>query len=77
MLKIIFVYGMAVFLLVYGYLSFRAGIKKEDKQFWLVLGWDDTKRWLKNRHTQAINLVGGLISIVFGIGILIVYRPVV
>jgi hypothetical protein len=77
MLQIILVYGIGAFLLIYGILSFKAGIKKEKKEYWMIFGWDGTKSWLKDMHTPVWNIIGGVVGIISGLAILIFYRPVV
>ncbi|OSZ79716.1 hypothetical protein CAP36_00160 [Chitinophagaceae bacterium IBVUCB2] len=67
------VYLSSIFLVVYGLLSIIAGIKNKKKSFWISLGFDDTKKILKENYDRVNNIVWGTVSFLSGITIIIMY----
>ena len=65
----VFVYLCAVFLILYGARSIVAGLKNENRSYWISLGWDDTKKLLKENYNKFNNILWGGIS--FGAGLLL------
>ena len=75
MVNTILTYCGGVFLLIYGGFSLKAGIKRENRAYVSSIGWDDTKKWLKDKYIPTWNILLGLIALIFGLLILILYRP--
>ena len=63
------VYLSVVFLILYGLRSVIAGLRNENRSYWINLGWDDTKRLLKDKYNKFNNILWG--GIIFAAGILI------
>ena len=48
------VYLGAVICTLYGLRSVIAGIRNEKKSYWVSIGWDDTKKLLKDKYDKVI-----------------------
>jgi hypothetical protein len=73
-LESLLVYTTGTFLLLYGLKSFIAGLNNEKKAYWMVLGYTQgLKKLLKENYDRVINTVGGAISSICGIIILLFY----
>ena len=68
-------YSSATFLTLYGLRSVIAGFRNEKRGYWLSIGYDGTKEWLKENYDKVNNVFWGAISFVCGIIIFIAYRP--
>ena len=69
-------YPVAVFLVYYGFRSFRSGVKKENKKYWVAVGYTQgLKKLLKEKYEDYTNIFFGIISLVSGLLIIIIYRP--
>lgn len=64
---------IGIFLLVYGLHAFIAGIKKEDKAYFMTDGYDGMENVFKNKYPIYQNIVGGSLCILCGTGVIIVY----
>lgn len=64
---------IGLFLFFYGLRAFMAGIKKEKKCYFLKLGYDGSKYLFKEKYPVFINITGGILSIVCGLGTIIIY----
>jgi hypothetical protein len=69
-----FIYLAATFLVLYGLRSLIAGIKNEKRSYWVSIGWDDTKKLLKEKYEKVYNIVWGAISFILGVLIFILYK---
>jgi hypothetical protein len=67
------VYLGAVICTLYGLRSVIAGIRNEKKSYWVSIGWDDTKKLLKDKHDKVNNILWGGIVLGAGIAIFIWY----
>ena len=67
------VYSTAVLLTLYGLRSLIAGFKNEKRNYWVNLGWDDSKKLFKEKYDKVNNIIWGAISFASGIFILIWY----
>jgi putative Mn2+ efflux pump MntP len=74
MWKNILIYGVAIFLVLYGLRSIIAALRNEKKTFWVNFGYDTGLRKLfKDKYDKYLNLFGGALSFILGICILIAY----
>lgn len=74
MWKGVLIYGAGLFLVIYGYRSFMAGLKNENKIYWVSFGYSlGMKNLLKEKYNKYNNIFWGLISFISGIVILIGY----
>ena len=74
MWKVILVYAAAVFLVIYGYRSFIAGLKNESKAYWVSFGYSKgMKQLLKDKYIKYNNIFLGIISFISGLVVLIGY----
>ncbi|MGN7786700.1 hypothetical protein ACTJIJ_19355 [Niabella sp. 22666] len=73
MLERILYIPVGIFLLVYGLKAFIAGIKKEDKAYFMTDGCDGMESVFKNKYPIYQNIVGGSLCILSGTGIITVY----
>ncbi len=67
------VYLLAVTCSLYGLRSLIAGIRNENKSYWVSIGWDDTKKLLKDKYIKVNNILWGGILLGVGIAILLWY----
>jgi hypothetical protein len=58
-----------IFFVVYGFISIRSGLKKEDKSFWLTF----LTTGIFKTPNYILNLIFGVIAIVLGFSGLILY----
>jgi tryptophan-rich sensory protein len=56
-----------IFSIIYGFLSIKSGLKKEDKGFWFSITWNF------KTPNYILNLIWGTIAIVLAISGLILY----
>lgn len=64
---------IGILLFLYGIRALVAGIKKEKKCYFHKDGYDGSKYLFKENYPVFINIAGGVLSIICGLGIVILY----
>jgi hypothetical protein len=68
----IITYLVSIFLILFGLRSFIAGLKNEKKSFWFIISYSKgLKNLLKEKYDRTLNFVGGIISVIVGLIVLL------
>lgn len=68
-------YLVAIFLIFYGGRSWKAGIRNEDRAFWMSPDYENVKKESRRKYEKYRNIVLGIVSIIIGLILLILNKP--
>jgi hypothetical protein len=57
------IYIVAILILAYSVRSLIAGIRNENKTYWMTTKYDGTKEWLGDKYHKVWNVILGIVGV--------------